>query len=246
LHDIARDYLRTPDYACAYRLAFTNERAEQVQALQVPTLIPRWPDAILLPHTDALLAHALPSHVRSVALQPGHTRYQELAGVIVETLKAEPSLQIAPKTSQVDIASLLTSEIGSAVLTASASPDALALSQGFLHLPGLGLGELASDAIDSEAWLAAAQQWLQQQGASEAAFENLLALHASIEATPALEVLPGNFEFLVHWQALEQAALQRADYAALSPAALHSALLARLDRAKLHAAFVAHRAQAAA
>ncbi len=54
------------DYALAYRAAFDHERAENVQALRVPTTIFRWQGSILLKQIDALLAKELPPQVRSL------------------------------------------------------------------------------------------------------------------------------------------------------------------------------------
>lgn len=41
-----------PSYDHAYRVAFANERAERVQAIQQPTVIVRWAGSILKPYTD--------------------------------------------------------------------------------------------------------------------------------------------------------------------------------------------------
>jgi pimeloyl-ACP methyl ester carboxylesterase len=41
-----------PNYDHAYRVAFENERAEQVQAIAQPTVIVRWAGSILKPYTD--------------------------------------------------------------------------------------------------------------------------------------------------------------------------------------------------
>jgi pimeloyl-ACP methyl ester carboxylesterase len=72
VHAVTMDYLRAgADYALAYRLAFANERAAQVQALRVPTVIARWTSSILLKHTDALLAHTLPPNVTVLPIAAG-------------------------------------------------------------------------------------------------------------------------------------------------------------------------------
>ena len=66
------DYMRAgPDYARAYRLAFQNERASQLKALRVQTLIPLWESSILKPHTEALLAQPLPSVVSALPIGTG-------------------------------------------------------------------------------------------------------------------------------------------------------------------------------
>lgn len=53
-----------PNYARAYRAAFLHERAEHVQALQVPTTLLRWQGSILLRHIDRLLQFPLPPQVQ--------------------------------------------------------------------------------------------------------------------------------------------------------------------------------------
>jgi pimeloyl-ACP methyl ester carboxylesterase len=69
---MAEDYLRAgPAYAMAYRAAFLNEHADRLQAVSVKTFILRWPDSILLKHTDALLAQELPNNVSKADIEPG-------------------------------------------------------------------------------------------------------------------------------------------------------------------------------
>lgn len=69
---VVLDYLRAgPDYARAYRLAFGNERAAQLQALRVPTLIPLWESSILKRYTETLLAQPLPSCVETLRIPAG-------------------------------------------------------------------------------------------------------------------------------------------------------------------------------
>lgn len=55
-----------PHYDSAYRAAFEHERAQNVQALTVPTTIFRWLGSVLLPHIDHLLAQSLPANVSMV------------------------------------------------------------------------------------------------------------------------------------------------------------------------------------
>ena len=53
-----------PGYAQAYRAAFLHERADHVQALQVPTTLLRWQGSVLLRHIDRLLQFKLPPQLR--------------------------------------------------------------------------------------------------------------------------------------------------------------------------------------
>jgi pimeloyl-ACP methyl ester carboxylesterase len=55
-----------PSYHLAYRCAFLHERAQHVQALRVPTTVFRWQASVLKPFIDALLAHAMPAHVKTL------------------------------------------------------------------------------------------------------------------------------------------------------------------------------------
>jgi hypothetical protein len=72
IQNMVEDYLRAgPAYAMAYRAAFLNEHANRLQAVSVKTFILRWPDSILLKHTDALLAHELPSNISKADIEPG-------------------------------------------------------------------------------------------------------------------------------------------------------------------------------
>jgi pimeloyl-ACP methyl ester carboxylesterase len=67
LQAMAMEYqLAGDDYALAYRFAFEHERAEKVQALQVPSTIFKWLGSPILQHTERLLQHNLPSNVAVV------------------------------------------------------------------------------------------------------------------------------------------------------------------------------------
>ncbi|MEI6264811.1 MAG: alpha/beta hydrolase [Sphingobacteriia bacterium] len=67
IDSIVRDYLLAgPNYANAYRAAFLHERAEKVQALQVPTIIFRWKGSPILKHIDALIEQSVPTNIQVV------------------------------------------------------------------------------------------------------------------------------------------------------------------------------------
>ncbi len=64
---LAMEFLAAgPHYDRAYRAAFEHERAQNVQALRVPTTIFRWSGSVLLRHIDNLLAHKLPANIKVV------------------------------------------------------------------------------------------------------------------------------------------------------------------------------------
>jgi len=72
VQSVLLDCLRAgPDYARAYRLAFLNERAAQVQPLKVPTLIPLWQSSILKRFTEALLAQPLTGNIQTLHIDAG-------------------------------------------------------------------------------------------------------------------------------------------------------------------------------
>jgi len=64
IQNIVNDYLLAGvDYALAYKAAFKNERANNVQSLITPTTIFRWMGSPILKHIDALLQHSMPSNI---------------------------------------------------------------------------------------------------------------------------------------------------------------------------------------
>jgi pimeloyl-ACP methyl ester carboxylesterase len=67
LNEMALDYLIAgKNWDSAYRLAFAHERAEKIQALQVPTLVFRWQGSILLEYIEQLIMQGLPANVQVV------------------------------------------------------------------------------------------------------------------------------------------------------------------------------------
>ncbi len=69
LHALLLDYLRAGSrYDWAYRPAFYNENAARTAAVRVPTGIVRWAGSLLLPQTDALIAHPLPGNFEVLRL----------------------------------------------------------------------------------------------------------------------------------------------------------------------------------
>lgn len=71
VHGVAMGYLVAgADYDRAYRAAFMNERAENMQALEVPTYVIRWPGSILRPYADRLDDFDWPEHIQMVRCGP--------------------------------------------------------------------------------------------------------------------------------------------------------------------------------
>ncbi|QFU77812.1 alpha/beta hydrolase [Halioglobus maricola] len=65
-------YLKAgPDYARAYRLAFANERPEQLAAVTVPTRVMMWQDALLLAYGERLRHAGLPKNIEFVDAAEG-------------------------------------------------------------------------------------------------------------------------------------------------------------------------------
>ncbi len=88
LQSMALDYqLAGDDYSLAYRFAFEQERAEKVQALQVPTTIFKWLGSPILQHTERLLQHDLPLNV-AVLETPAllAERYNAMLAALLATL----------------------------------------------------------------------------------------------------------------------------------------------------------------
>jgi pimeloyl-ACP methyl ester carboxylesterase len=68
---IVVDYLVAgKNYADAYRAAFAHEKAENVQALKVPTVIFKWAGSPLLKYIEALTAHSFPPHISVENIPP--------------------------------------------------------------------------------------------------------------------------------------------------------------------------------
>ena len=96
LQAMAVDFLRAgPDYHLAYRLAFDNERAANVQALRVPTTLLDWQGSLLAPFTRALIDQGLPD---TVAVRPAGPAMEDRVAAIRDVLdRADlPSEDAAP------------------------------------------------------------------------------------------------------------------------------------------------------
>lgn len=86
VHATAMAYLVAgPDYARAYRAAFKNEDARNMQAITRPARIIRWPGSILRRYADRLDDFEWPENIRMVHCDssPG-SRYAALKGVVLE------------------------------------------------------------------------------------------------------------------------------------------------------------------
>lgn len=67
VHATVMGYLQAgEDYARAYRAAFNNERAENLQAVSVPTSVIRWQGSILKTYADRLDEFEWPEHISMV------------------------------------------------------------------------------------------------------------------------------------------------------------------------------------
>jgi pimeloyl-ACP methyl ester carboxylesterase len=246
LHDLARAYLSaSPSYDIAYRLAFENERFEQIAKLRVNTWIARWPNSILLPYTDALLAHALPSNVQTLSLQAGATRYDEIAQHCAKLLADGAKVEFKIPVHKALLVLELT--YGSMVLSRHmGDQNSLPLGGSYFHLPGLGLGELYGDTEpDIDDWRRDTRYLIEHKldvsfGADEIRLAALASVHTALDQQPALAVLEDNAELLQTWNTLSQSALGPADSAALSPTALQLRLNATLDLARLKAHLLEH------
>ncbi len=82
----AMSYLAAgPDYARAYRAAFNNEDARNIQRVQRPVRIIRWQGSILRSHADSLDRFTWPENIRMVHCDaPVEARYAALKNVIHE------------------------------------------------------------------------------------------------------------------------------------------------------------------
>lgn len=87
LHTVACDFLVSGSgYSKAYRAAFEHEKAAYVKQLSVPTSVFRWKGSIILPYTDRLLAHSLPTNVQAKEISAdNNTRLSEMTEHIHRT-----------------------------------------------------------------------------------------------------------------------------------------------------------------
>jgi len=75
-----------PDYARAYRAAFNNERPEQLAAVQQPTNILLWADAMLLAYSRRLQSAGLPDNIVFTEVPGGiEARYGAIAAALAAT-----------------------------------------------------------------------------------------------------------------------------------------------------------------
>ena len=88
VHATAMGYLQAgEDYARAYRAAFNNERAENLQAVPVPTDIIRWQGSILRAFADRLDGYDWPAHIRMVHCGPSaRERFAAIRAAALEAL----------------------------------------------------------------------------------------------------------------------------------------------------------------
>jgi pimeloyl-ACP methyl ester carboxylesterase len=86
VHDTAMSYLVAgTDYDRAYRAAFMNENARNIQAITRPTRILRWKGSILRRYADRLDNFEWPQHIRMVHCKAApEARYEALTNVIAE------------------------------------------------------------------------------------------------------------------------------------------------------------------
>jgi len=86
VHATAMSYLLAGcDYDRAYRAAFENENARNVQAIKRPTRIIRWQGSILRKYAGRLDEFEWPQHIRMVRCDASPaSRYEALRNVIVE------------------------------------------------------------------------------------------------------------------------------------------------------------------
>ncbi len=64
IQNIVNDYLLAGvDYALAYKAAFKNERAINIQSLLTPTTVFRWLGSPILKHIHALIQHPMPNNI---------------------------------------------------------------------------------------------------------------------------------------------------------------------------------------
>jgi pimeloyl-ACP methyl ester carboxylesterase len=79
---VFKNYLEAGNnYDLAYRHAFVNEKAENVQKLTIPTTLFHWLQSPILPYVERLLAFDLPKNV-SVARIEGGDRFGQMREVI--------------------------------------------------------------------------------------------------------------------------------------------------------------------
>ena len=73
------------DYDRAYRAAFNNEDARNVQAITKPTRILRWQGSSLRRYADRLDDFEWPDHIRMVHCEASiEARYEALTNIIAE------------------------------------------------------------------------------------------------------------------------------------------------------------------
>jgi pimeloyl-ACP methyl ester carboxylesterase len=86
VHGTAMSYLVAgTDYDRAYRAAFNNEDARNVQAITKPTRILRWQGSILRRYADRLDDFEWPDHIRMVHCEASiEARYEALTNIIAE------------------------------------------------------------------------------------------------------------------------------------------------------------------
>lgn len=85
VHTTALAYLHSGvDYARAYKAAFRNEDASNLQAIPVPTRVIRWQGSILKRYADRLDGYEWPPHIQLV---PAGASVAERYAAIEETLK---------------------------------------------------------------------------------------------------------------------------------------------------------------
>jgi len=86
VHGTAMSYLTAGvDYGRAYRAAFNNEDAHNIQTITRPTRILRWQGSILRRYADRLDEFEWPEHIQMVHCEAGiEARYEALTNIIAE------------------------------------------------------------------------------------------------------------------------------------------------------------------
>jgi pimeloyl-ACP methyl ester carboxylesterase len=86
VHATALAYLHSgPDYARAYRAAFINEDARNIQQIKRPTRVIRWAGSILKRYADRLDDYAWPDHIRMVACEASpEARFDAIRQAVLE------------------------------------------------------------------------------------------------------------------------------------------------------------------
>jgi len=88
VHATAMSYLVAgEDYARAYRAAFNNEDARNLQAIEKPTRVMRWQGSILRRYADRLDGFEWPENIRMVHCEASQeARFRVLEGTIAELI----------------------------------------------------------------------------------------------------------------------------------------------------------------